>query len=247
MALPVKTNQRRHDWGAARESNMETNTVTTTTTTADAFGDFALKLIALGVKPTQIQLESVLAEKTLQDIIALDNAGVRLSGSAERALAAHINMTVPIMEDAEECQHWSQCDHRDKDALAKALAPVKAVCFAAWKEHSNPSTKWARVRAYGWELANPKITGEISEGEGEGEGEGATGGATSRTRDLYQRTVTELAKLYRALNSAENDAVIKAHARGEELQGALLHITNALGALNAPLEDEELVTFVKTL
>lgn len=241
MALPVKTNQRRHDWRAVRESNMETNTVT-----IDAFGTFAQELIALGAKPSQRQLEDVLVNKTLQEIIALDNAGVRLSGSAERALAAHINMTVPIMEDAEECQHWSQCGHRDKDALAKALAPVKAVCFVAWKEHSNPSTKWARVRAYGWELANPKITGDVIS-EGEGEGEGATGGATSRTRDLYQRTVTELAKLYRALNSAENDAVIKAHVRGEELQGALLHITNALGALNAPLEDEELVTFVKTL
>ena len=57
----------------------------------------------------------------------------------------------------------------------------------------------------------------------------------------------ELAKLYRALNSAENDAVIKGHARGEELQAALLHITNALEALDAPLEDEELVAFVKTL
>jgi len=222
---------------------METNTVTIT---ADAFGDFARSLIALGTEPSQRQLESVLADKTLQDVIALDNAGVRLSGSAERALAARINMTL-----ADECEdadgkHWSQCDHRDADALAKALAPVKATCFAAWKNHSNPSTKWARVRAYGWELSNPApVTGDvIAEGA---EGESAAAGTTSRTRDLYQRTVTELAKLYRALNSAENDAVIKAHARGEELQGALLHITNALGALNAPLEDEDLVAYVKTL
>ena len=220
---------------------METNTVTIT---ADAFGDFARDLIALGTKPSQLALEAVLADKTLQEVIALDNAGVRLSGSAERALAARINMTL-----ADECEdaakHWTKCAHKDTGALAKALQPVKAICFAAWKNHSNPSTKWARVRAYGWELANPAVTGDvIAEGA---EGEGATGGTTSRTRDLYQRCVVEASKLYRALNSAENDAAIKAHVKRDELTAFLLHMSAGLKALGAPLEDEDLVAFVKTL
>ena len=206
------------------------------------FGTFAQELIALGAKPSQLALEAVLASKTLQDVIALDNAGVRLSGSAERALAARINMTL-----ADECEdaakHWTKCEHKDTDTLAKALRPVKAACFAAWKTHSNPSTKWARVRAYGFELSNPApVTGDvIPEGA-----EDATG-TTSRTRDLYQRCVTEASKLYRALNSAENDAAIKGHAKRDELTAFLLHMTAGLEALGAPLEDEELVAFVKTL
>ena len=215
--------------------------------TETMFGAFAQELIALGAKPSQLQLEAVLESKTLQDVIALDNAGVRLSGSAERALAARINMTMAYeCEDASAEKHWSKCEHKDSDTLAKALRPIKAACFAAWKNHSNPSTKWARVRAYGFELSNPApVTGDVIPADGE-TAEGATG-TTSRTRDLYQRSVVELAKLYRALNSAENDAIIKGHARGEELQAALLHITNALEALDAPLEDDELVAFVKTL
>jgi hypothetical protein len=210
------------------------------------FGAFAQDLIALGAKPSQLALEAVLADKTLQDVIALDNAGVRLSGSAERALAARINMT--LADDCEDAaKHWTKCEHKDTDALAKALRPVKAACFAAWKNHSNPSTKWARVRTYGWELANPApVTGDVIPEGAEGEGaEGA--GTTSRTRDLYQRCVVEGAKLYRALNSAENDAAIKGHAKRDELTAFLLHMTAGLEALGAPLEDEDLVAFVKTL
>ena len=213
--------------------------------TETMFGAFAQDLIALGAKPTQRQLETVLAEKTLQDVIALDNAGVRLSGSAERALAARINMAL-----TEECElagkHWAKCENTDTDALAKAVRPLKTLCFAAWKNHSNPSTKWKRVRAYGFELSNPApVTGDVI---GEGEGEGApAAGTTSRTRDLFQRCVVESAKLFRALNSAENDAVIKAHAKRDELTAFLLHTTAGLEALGVPLEDEELVAYVKAI
>jgi len=215
--------------------------------TETMFGAFAQDLIALGAKPSQLQLEGVLTGKTLQDVIALDNAGVRLSGSAERALAARINMT--LTEECEDAaKHWSKCNHKDTDALAKSLRPLKAICFAGWKNHSNPSTKWARVRDYGFELANPVVTGDvIAEGAEGADGEGAAAGTTSRTRDLYQRCVVEASKLYRALNSAENDAAIKGHVKRDELTAFLLHMTAGLGALGAPLEDEDLVAFVKTL
>jgi hypothetical protein len=72
-------------------------------------------------------------------------------------------------------------------------------------------------------------------------------GKPSRTRDLYERNVIELGKLYRALNSAENDPVIKAHAKRRELEAALLHVTNGLKALGAPLDDEELKKYMDSL
>ena len=70
---------------------------------------------------------------------------------------------------------------------------------------------------------------------------------TSRNKDLYERSVVELGKLYRALNSADNDAVIKAHDKGKELQDALVDITNGLKSLGAPTEDEDLVKYMKAV
>jgi hypothetical protein len=210
------------------------------------FGVFANELMRLGDKPSQRELETVLAGHTMADVIALDTAGVKLSGSAERALSAFINKAM-----TEVCKeigsHWSTVEHRESTPLAKALQPLKTACFTAWQagKHSNPSTKWKRVRDYGFELANPKIAAPIGEGaEGEGEGESST---TSRTRDLYERFVVEIAKLYRAGMSAENDAVIKNHAQGDKITAALESITTALQALDAPLEDEDLVAFVKSV
>jgi hypothetical protein len=210
------------------------------------FGVFAQELMQLGDKPSQIQLERVLAGRTMADVIALDTAGVKLSGSAERALAACINMA--MTEVCEEIgSHWSTVEHRESTPLAKALQPLKTACFTAWQagSHSNPSTKWKRVRGYGFELANPKVTGDVIDAE-DTETDTETG-TTSRTRDLYERLVVELAKLYRALNSAENDVAIKNHAKRDHLVRALEQITNALAALGAPLEDEELVAFVKSI
>jgi hypothetical protein len=211
------------------------------------FAVFAQELINLGSMPSQRQLETVIEGKTLADVIALDSMGAVFTGSLERAIGAAINMAL-----AEDCElagkHWSESKHTESDALAKALRPLKTLCFTAWKaqRHINPSTKWMRVGEYGYALANPKVTGDVIPAEG-AEGEGATAGTTSRTRDLFQRSVVESSKLYRALNSAENDAVIKAHAKRERLQAFLMHLTKGLEALGAPLEDEDLVAFVKAL
>ena len=69
----------------------------------------------------------------------------------------------------------------------------------------------------------------------------------SNNRDLYERSVVELGKLYRMLNNADNDAVIKAHAKGKELQDALVDVTNALKSLGAPTEDADLVDYMKAV
>jgi hypothetical protein len=173
--------------------------------------------------------------------VGIDHAGQKIVCSAERAIAALINFRlVDAMEAAG--RHWIDCAHRDTSDLAKALQPMKAEFFTAHKGHSNPSTKWARIRAMGYELANPKIDAPIGEDGEEGEGEGA--GNTSRTRDLYSRYVIELAKLYRAGMSAENDPIIKAHVHGDKITAALEAITTALQALDAPLEDEDLKAFM---
>jgi len=211
---------------------------------ATPFALFAQELINLGSMPSQRQLETVIEGKTLADVIALDSMGAVFTGSLERAIGAAINMA--LTEDCELAgKHWSESKHTESDALAKALRPLKTLCFAAWKtqRHTNPSTKWMRVGEYGYALANPKITGDVIPAEGET----VEGGTTSRTRDLYQRSVVESSKMYRALNSAENDATIKAHAKREQLQAFLMHLTKGLEALGAPLEDEDLVAFVKAL
>jgi hypothetical protein len=248
-----QTNKSQGIWRPEPESTMENLNVINTTNTANGiFTDFARDLMALGDKPSQLALEPVLAGRTLADVIALDNAGTKLAGSAERATAAMINVlmrdhTATATDEDGVLFHWSQVEYRDKSPLAKALKPHKDACFAAWSGHSNPSTKWARVRAYGYELDHPKVNQSDLAANGEEGEEGEGAGTTSRTRDLYERCVVELAKLYRALNSAENDAVIKAHAEREKLTDALVEITAALSALGAPLEDDELVQFVKSV
>jgi hypothetical protein len=41
--------------------------------------------------------------------------------------------------------------------------------------------------------------------------------------------------------------VIKAHAKKAELEAVLLHVTNGLKALGAPLDDEELKKYMDSL
>jgi len=216
------------------------------TVTLNTNNTLAAQIAALSVDATQLQIEAVVKVHSITTIVGIDHAGQKIVGSAERAIAALINFRlVDAMAAAD--MHWKDCAHRDTSDLAKALAPMKAEFFTAHKGHSNPSTKWARIRVMGYELANPKITAPIGEGD-EGEGEGDEGaGNTSRTRDLYSRYVIELGKLYRAGMSAENDAVIKAHAQGDKITAALEAITTALQALDAPLEDDDLKAFMASV
>jgi hypothetical protein len=211
----------------------------------DTNNTLAAQIAGLAADATQLQIEAVVKDQSITAIVGIDHVGQKIVGSAERAIAALINFRL-VDAMAAAGQHWKECAHRDTSDLAKALAPMKTEFFTAHKGHSNPSTKWARIRVMGYELANPKVTTPIGEGdEGEGEGEGE--GNTSRTRDLYSRYVIELAKLYRAGMSAENDAVIKAHAHGDKITAALEAITTALQALDAPLEDDDLKKFMASV
>ena len=215
------------------------------------------RLAKLDKSADQQQLTEAIGNATLVQIAAVSNHGERISGSAERAVAAWLNAALPVTLGAQ----WYAVEYRDKSDIAKALAPHKKEIFTAWNS-SNPSTKWARVRKYGEELARPDLkalveledeskreqlmayygldqTEETEETEAEGK--------NSRTRDLYERSVIELGKLYRALNASDNDSVIKAHAKRAEIVAALEHITAALTALDAPTEDEDLAAFMKEI
>ena len=149
--------------------------------------------------------------------------------------------------EAADGRHWSEVVYKEVSELAKALAPIKAEFFAANKGHSNTSTKWLRIRPMGYDLTFPKITAPIGE-EGEDGAEGAEGDSTtSRTRDEYARCVIESGKLYRMLTAPDNDAKIKGHVHGDKLVVFLEHLTAGLKALDAPLEDEDLKAFMKSV
>mgnify|MGYP003677532607 FL=1 len=135
--------------------------------------------------------------------------------------------------------------------------------YTVWGKKKS-STKFARVRDYGRKLAEPILMGMIAALPEEERAEAYEANElidpslapveevkkdnpNSKNRDLYERSVVELGKLYRALNATDNDAVIKAHAKGQELQDALVDVTKALQSLGAPTEDEDLVDFMKSI
>ena len=204
-----------------------------------------VRLSALAADATQREIEGIVRDRSIAELCAVDRVGQQISGSAERAVAALVNFKMFDAMEAADGRHWSEVAYKEVSDLAKLLAPVKAEFFAANKGLANPSAKWARIRDMAYGLSHPKIKADIGEEGGEGE-EGAEGGdsTTSRTRDLYARYVIELGKLYRAGNSSENDAVIKAHINGDKIIAALEAVTTALKALGAPLEDDDLKTFM---
>ena len=218
-------------------------------------------LAALPKDANQNQLAEAIADATLIQIAAVSNHGERISGSAERAVAAWFNAEFPLSISE---PNWFEVEHRDGTDMGKTIAPAKKELYTTWKS-SNPSVKYGRARGYGRELAAPILMGMIAliededaraeayadndllSPEEQAAGVEETTTTTSRTRDLYERSVVQLGILYRALNAADNDAVIKAHAKGKELQDALVDITKALKTLGAPVDDEALVTFMKSV
>ena len=220
-------------------------------------------LAALPNDANQGQLAEAIANAnaSLIQIAAVSNHGEKILGSAERAVAAWFNTEFPLSVTE---PNWFEVEHRDGTDMGKTIAPAKKELYTTWKS-SNPSVKYGRTRNYGRELAEPILLAMIAElpedereaayadndllsPEERAEGkEEETTTTTSRNKDLYERSVVELGKLYRALNSADNDAIIKAHDKGKELQDALVDVTNALKSLGAPTEDEDLVKYMKAV
>jgi hypothetical protein len=201
----------------------------------------AAQIANVGADATQNALKEIVKGMSIRDIANVDQAGQRVVGSAERALAALLNVK---LADAMEIEgaHWTQC--AKTGVIAKALAPIKKEFGDAYKAigHSNPWTKYKRIRAMSYELMNPKIKADIGES-----GESSSKGAQARARDYYSRMVIEIGKVYRAGVNADNDAEIKAHGKSKQIQAALLHITEALKALDAPTDDELLKSFMESL
>jgi|DEB0MinimDraft_10_1074344.scaffolds.fasta_scaffold62593_1 hypothetical protein len=248
-----------------KTNNSQTLVSTTYTITAGDVTDLMKNLMALGADASQEQLAEVVNGRALKEICAVSNLGESISGSAERAVAAALNVLLPPAraaqysadDDYAGCVGWFTSEHGDKDKMAKDLAPHKKEIFAAWKHSSNVSTKYKRVRRYGAELAytdlytleerdqhRAELIAETGETGETGESEG---GKPSRNRDLYERSICEGGALYRALTSTTNNDIIKKHPKSEELTGFLEHLTRALTAAGAPLEDDELVALMKQL
>jgi hypothetical protein len=204
----------------------------------------ATQIAAMGADATQKTLADVVKGMSIRDIANVDNAGQSVVKSAERALAALLNVK---LADAMEIEgaHWTQC--AKTGVIAKALAPIKKEFGDTYKAmgHSNPWTKYKRIRAMSYELMNPKVKADI--GESGESGESSSKGAQARARDYYSRMVIEIGKVYRAGVNADNDAEIKAHGKSKQIQAALLHITEALKALDAPTDDELLKSFMESL
>ena len=253
MALPVENKQRvpATTWHWRYTIENQTITIENVVALSESLG-------ALEANANQTQLAEAIADATLVQIAAVSNHGDRITGSAERAVAAWFNEEFTLSLCA---QNWFEVEHRDTTDISKRVAAPKKDLYTVWGK-KKASTKFARVRTYGRELAEPILMSMIA-ALPEEERAGAYNAndlvdptltpdetpeettTTSKNRDLYERSVVELGKLYRALNATDNDAVIKAHAKGQELQDALVDVTKALRTLGAPTEDEDLVKFMK--
>ena len=218
-------------------------------------------LAALPKDANQNQLAEAIANASLVQIAAVSNHGERITGSSERAVAAWFNEHYPPTVGE---LNWFETKHGDKTDMSKTIAGNKSTVYKAWSSANN-SVKFGRVQGYGAELAKPMLleliaalpederaeayyNNHLTDPATQPEEETNSGsGKPSRTRDLYERNVIELGKLYRSLNSAENDPIIKAHAKKKELEAVLLHVTNGLKALGAPLEDSDLKKFMESI
>ena len=234
------------------------------TVTIETVLNLAQQLGAIGKDANQTQLQEVIAGHSLIEIAAVNTHGENIIGSSERAVAAWFNEKYPPSVTE---LNWFETKNGDKTDMSKKIAGDKKDLYTTWNS-SNNSTKWGgvgRVQDQGAALAKPillELIAAMPEDERaeayynnnlidpatQPEEETDSGsGKPSRTRDLYERNVIELGKLYRSLNSAENDPVIKAHAKKAELEAVLLHVTNGLKALGAPLDDEELKKYMDSL
>jgi len=138
-------------------------TIENQTVTIENVRTLSDNLAALPKDANQNQLAEAIAEATLVQIAAVSNHGDRITGSAERAVAAWFNEEFPLSVTA---HNWFEVEHRDNSEIGKTIAPAKKEVYTAWKS-SNPSVKYGRVKGYGRTLAEPMLMAMIAEIEDE--------------------------------------------------------------------------------
>lgn len=120
---------------------------------------------------------------------------------------------------------WFEVKHTDTSDEGKQVRKDKETLFAKLKSinHSNPSKIWKDVRDYARLERYPAPT--KAEGETEQAEQGESGANHNRSPML--RTIEELTTLWKFLKRQEN--------LDPKLNGALLHIGNALESLGVKL------------
>ena len=140
---------------------------------------------------------------------------------ATRMLAALCNNALPVVEGA---QHWYETVSTDSTDMAKAFEPIRAeiTSTARARNHSNPAQLIRQVKDQGRLLRDGKEPEKKD----------------NKPRDTFKRVSEELLALYKYLNSAQQDPVIKAHVERVKIEAGFLHITNGLNAMEVDLTED---------
>ena len=162
--------------------------------------------------------------KALPSVSALTSAVVTAGEApkgATRMLAAWVNNAYPEVEGA---QHWYETVSTDSTDMAKAFEPIRAeiTSTARARNHSNPAQLVRQVKEQGRLLRDGKEPEKKD----------------TEPRDTFKRVSEELLTLYRYLNSAQQDSVIKAHVERVKIEAGFLHITNGLNAMGIDLTED---------
>lgn len=147
-------------------------------------------------KPFSISAQANEALKSYRITVAESVVGAygALRGYAE--LLNNVFQSAPrawYLVEAKETDAFAQLIHAEKQQLFSALNTIAEARTGA--KHSNPSTIWARARAYAKQMDEQAQNKGVVEGEGEGSGET---GQTQERRSLLLRTVEEATKLWKA-------------------------------------------------
>lgn len=151
---------------------------------------------------------------------AICNAEIAPRGMT-RMLAASVNAQLPAVEGS---AHWYDTVSTDATDMAKAFEPIRAevTATARARNHSNPAALIKQLKKQGKLLRDGKPV-EVKDSE---------------ARDTYKRTSEDLLALYKYLNSAQQDPIIKVHPERPRIEAMLLGITKGLTDAGVNLESD---------
>ena len=151
---------------------------------------------------------------------AICNAEVAPRGMT-RMLAASVNAQLPAVEGS---AHWYDTVSTDVTDMAKAFEPIRAEVTSTARErsHSNPAALIKQLKAQGKLLRENKAAVVKDKDK----------------RDTYKRVAEELLALYKYLNSAQQDPIIKAHLERKKIEAMSKGITKVLTDAGVNLESD---------